>query len=124
MANSVTLSICTWNRARMLGQTLEYFLGMHVPEGVTWELLVVNNNYTDNTDEVVRAYADRLPIVLSHEPRPGKVYALNHAIARSSSRFILWTDDDVLVDEGWMEETLRAFEEHHADMVFGKVLPW
>jgi glycosyltransferase involved in cell wall biosynthesis len=108
----------------MLGQTLEYFLGMHVPEGVTWELLVVNNNCTDNTDEVVRAYADRLPLVLCHEPRPGKSNACNHAITRAEGEFILWTDDDVKVGPTWLAATLQAFDDYHADMVFGKVLPW
>jgi glycosyltransferase involved in cell wall biosynthesis len=124
MATSVSVVICTWNRARLLGQTLETFLRLRVPEGVTWELLVVNNNCTDGTDAVARQYADRLPLVLCHEPRPGKSNACNHAIVRARGDYLLWTDDDVVVPPDWLEENLRAFEEHQAHLVFGKVLPW
>jgi glycosyltransferase involved in cell wall biosynthesis len=124
MAIFVSVVICTWNRARLLGQTLETFLRLRVPEGVTWELLVVNNNCTDETDEVVARYADRLPLVLCHEPRPGKSNACNHAIARARGDYLLWTDDDVVVPPDWMEALLQAFEEQQAHLVFGKVLPW
>ena len=124
MATSLTVVICTWNRARLLGQTLETFLRVRIPEGVSWELLVVNNNCTDDTDEVVRAYAGRLPLVLCHEPRPGKSNACNHAIARARGDILLWTDDDVMVEPDWVTENLKAFADHQAHLVFGKVLPW
>jgi glycosyltransferase involved in cell wall biosynthesis len=124
MAKSVSVVICTWNRARLLGQTLETLLRLRVPEGVTWEILVVNNNCTDDTDAVARQYEDRLPLVLCHEPRPGKSNACNHAIARARGDYLLWTDDDVVVPADWLEENPKAFEEHQAHLVFGKVLPW
>ena len=49
-----TVAICTWNRAALLDRTLARFLALVPPSGATWELLVVNNNCTDETDEVVR----------------------------------------------------------------------
>jgi glycosyltransferase involved in cell wall biosynthesis len=124
MTKSVTVAICTWNRARLLGQSLESFQSLRIPEGVSWELLVVNNNCTDDTDQVVGQYADRLPLVLCHERRPGLSNARNHAVERASGEVILWTDDDVIADPDWVAETLRAFEDHQAALVFGKVLPW
>lgn len=124
MTKLVSVVICTWNRAKLLGQTLESFLRLRIPEGMSWELLVVNNNCTDDTDQVVNQYAGRLPVVLCHEPRPGKSNACNHAIARAGGEIILWTDDDVIVDPDWLMETVKAFEDYQADLVFGKVLPW
>jgi glycosyltransferase involved in cell wall biosynthesis len=124
MAKSVTVAICTYNRARLLAQTLESFLRLRVPDGVTWELLVVNNDCTDDTDEVVGRYANRLPIVLCHEPRPGLSSARNHAVARARGDYVLWTDDDVLVDPDWMTKLLEAFDDHQAAFVFGRVAPW
>jgi glycosyltransferase involved in cell wall biosynthesis len=124
MAKFLSVVICTWNRARLLAQTLESLRGVRIPAGVSWELLVVNNNCTDDTDRVAARYADRLPLVLCHEPRPGKSSACNHAIARARGELLLWTDDDVLVDPAWVEETVQAFEDHRAHLVFGRVLPW
>jgi glycosyltransferase involved in cell wall biosynthesis len=124
MAKSVTVAICTWNRAKLLDQTLSHLCALRIPERVDWELIIVNNDCTDDTDKVVGQYADRLPIVLCHEPRPGLSSARNHAIAHARGDFVLWTDDDVLVDPDWMTKLLEAFDDHQAAFVFGKVQPW
>jgi len=121
---NVTVVICTWNRARLLDQTLARLRDQTVPPGVGWELIVVNNNCTDDTDAVVGKYAGPLPVRLVHEPRPGKVHALNAAVRAAAGRVLMFTDDDALVQPEWMTETLAAFDRHRADMVFGKVLPW
>src|ERR1700738_3055719 len=98
MTKSVSVAICTWNRARLLGQTLESFVRLRIPEGVSWELLVVNNNCTDDTDAVIERHAGSLPIRRLYEPTPGKSYAHNLAIAEAQGDLVLWTDDDVIVD--------------------------
>src|SRR5690348_908357 len=97
----LTVAICTWNRARALRTTLEQLTRVRVPAGAAWELLVVNNNCTDDTDAACREFETRLPIRLLHEPTPGQSHARNLAIRESRGAYIAWTDDDVLVDEGW-----------------------
>ena len=57
----ITVAICTWNRSALLDRTLSEMHGLLVPDGIEWELLVVNNNCTDDTDAVqlrVRAVPD------------------------------------------------------------------
>jgi glycosyltransferase involved in cell wall biosynthesis len=120
----VTVAIATWNRAAVLDRALDRFRSLRVPTGTTWELLVVNNNCTDDTDAVVGKYAVELPVVLCHEPTPGKVHALNHAVAKATGEIVLFTDDDALVEPDWMEKALAGFDRFEADLVFGKVLPW
>ena len=121
---NVSVAICTWNRARLLEKTLESFLNLRIPEGVSWELLLVNNACTDDTDQVAEKFIGKLPLVLCHESKPGKSNAHNYAIANAKGEFILWTDDDVRVDSGWLTETLKAFDIYKADLVYGKILPW
>ena len=48
----VSVAICTWNRSAVLGLTLDQLTRLRVPADVEWELLVVNNNCTDDTDAV------------------------------------------------------------------------
>jgi glycosyltransferase involved in cell wall biosynthesis len=120
---AVSVAICTWNRAEALGRTLESFLAMRVPAGLRWELIVVNNNGTDATDAVVASFSGRLPVRLLKEPRPGKCYAANLAVEAAIGDLILWTDDDVEVDAGWMESLLSGFVERDADFVFGVSTP-
>src|SRR4051794_24769648 len=115
----VTVAICTWNRARSLDRTLKAFAGLRIPAGVTWELLVVNNNSTDDTDQVIAAHAAALPVRGLTEKRPGKSYAANAAIAAATGELILWTDDDVLVDPEFLAAYVTAANERPDAAFFG-----
>jgi glycosyltransferase involved in cell wall biosynthesis len=98
---------------------------LHIPPEVEWELLVVNNNSTDDTDVVAEAFVDRLPLRLLQEPMPGKSHALNRAVREASGDYILFTDDDVLVDEDWIAGYTRAFRRWPDAAIFGgPIRPW
>lgn len=121
----ITVAICTWNRAELLAQTLEQMTRLRVPGGINWELLVVNNRCTDNTDAVLRQYAGRLPLRRCWEPELGLSHARNRAVAEATGDYLIWTDDDVLADEDWLEEYHRAFERWPEAAVFGgPIAPW
>ena len=47
-----TIAICTWNRARLLKGALESISKLKFFEGADWEVLVVNNNSSDETESV------------------------------------------------------------------------
>jgi glycosyltransferase involved in cell wall biosynthesis len=121
----LTVAICTWNRAALLEQTLSALVDLRVPPGVDWELLVVNNNCTDNTGQVISRYQDRLPLRPLRESQPGLSHARNRAVAETQGDYILWTDDDVLVDAGWLEAYYAAFRRWPEAAAFGgRVEPW
>jgi glycosyltransferase involved in cell wall biosynthesis len=82
---------------------------LEIPSWVEWELLVVNNNCSDSTDEVIASFEARLPIRRLFEPKQGKSHALNHAAREAKGEYILWTDDDVLVDRHWVRAYSEAF---------------
>ena len=104
----VTVAICTWNRAHLLRQTLEQLTGVRIPDGLQWEVLVIDNNSTDDTQQVIRKFDEVLPIRSVMEAVPGQCNARNRALVESDSELILWTDDDVLVAPDWIEEFVRA----------------
>lgn len=104
----VSVAICTWNRSALLDRTLQSMHALQIPESVTWELIVVNNNCSDDTDTVLAAHARCLPIVRLFEARPGKSFAANLAAARAQGELLIWTDDDVLVDPLWLAEYVKA----------------
>lgn len=121
----LTVSICTWNRSRLLRETLQHMTQMAIPNGVEWELLVVDNNSTDDTPSVLREYATRLPLRSIFEGRPGLSHARNAAVAQARGAYIIFTDDDVIVDRRWLEEYADAFRRHPDAVMFGgPILPW
>src|SRR5579885_409501 len=115
----VTVAICTYNRAESLRRTLESLCAMRIPEDVDWELVVVNNNSTDHTDAVIASFADRLPSKRAWEPQQGHSPARNHAVDVANGDYILWTDDDVVVDREWLAGYAEAFRRWPQAAVFG-----
>ena len=116
---TLTAAICTWNRCESLRLTLEGFTHLRVPADTKWELLVVNNNCTDGTDEVIRSFESRLPIRRAFEPTPGQSNARNRVVAEAAGDYILWTDDDVTVSPDWLVAYAEAFRAHPESGLFG-----
>jgi glycosyltransferase involved in cell wall biosynthesis len=121
----ITVAICTWNRAVMLESTLAAMRHLRIPDEVEWELLVVNNNCTDNTDGVISQYCRSLPLRRIFESRQGQCHARNVAIREATGELLLWTDDDVLVDEAWLQEYyVAATLFPDAAFMGGTIDPW
>ncbi|MGC4006088.1 MAG: glycosyltransferase [Pirellulales bacterium] len=104
----VVVGICTWNRAGLLQRTLESFRRLVVPEGTTWEIVLADNNSTDDTPRVAAEFARVLPLARIFVPRQGKSHALNAAIDAMRGDLTVWTDDDVEVDPRWLASYVRA----------------
>lgn len=121
----ISICICTWNRGNFLEQTLKSLCNNKIPVDICYEVVIVNNNCTDNTDDVVLKFQNILPIVYVFEDKPGLSHARNKAILVANGDYIIWTDDDVLVDEGWITGYVDAFIVHPEAVIFGgPVHPW
>lgn len=122
---NITVAVCTWNRAALLDRTLARMRDLVVPPGVTWELLVVNNNCTDDTDAVVARHADHLPLCRLLETKQGHSNARNCAVRHARGELLIWTDDDVLVEPDWLAQHARAAQAFpDAGYFGGTVDPW
>jgi glycosyltransferase involved in cell wall biosynthesis len=101
----VSIVVCTRNQHKSLGRLLGSVDSQHVPENVSWELVVVDNGSTDDTGRVVAEFVKcgKGNARLVHERRRGKSFALNRGVAASSGKIIAFTDDDVILGENWLE---------------------
>jgi glycosyltransferase involved in cell wall biosynthesis len=120
----ISVVICTYNSRENLRETLESFCRIAAPPASAWELLLVDNNSTDDTQEVARSFQEAIPLRYCFEPKPGKCRALNHGIELARGSLVLITDHDVNVTSNWLESYLRAAREHpEASFFGGRVLP-
>lgn len=119
MTTHLTVAICTWNRAALLERALRCLANLAIPPDVSWEVVVVDNGSTDRTSEVVAAMAGALPLRSVVEPESGLSHARNAAVRAARGHYILWTDDDVFVDQGWLAAYAGAFARHPEAAVFG-----
>jgi len=122
MSCTVSIIICTRNRASSLCSTLESISKAEVPSGWICELLVVDNGSTDATKSSVAALSlPHLTIRYLHEPRAGKGHAYNAGMASAAGRAFLFTDDDVRVPINWIEGMCRPILDGKADAVQGGI---
>ena len=122
---SVSVLICTYNRARLLRETLRALFTMTPPQDVRVEIIIVDNNSTDNTPLVIEeaARVSPMPVIGLREGAQGKSFALNRGLEAATGDIIALTDDDVWPDTEWLSRIVAAFRAHDVTFVFGRVLP-
>ncbi len=121
----IDVIIATYNRAAPLERAVRSILAArHAPQ-LDFVITVVDNNSTDATRDTIARLAEESGDRVRHlfEPRQGKSWALNTAIAASDGDVIAFSDDDVLVTGNWLGEIHREFaEDHSLHMLGGRVL--
>jgi glycosyltransferase involved in cell wall biosynthesis len=120
----VTVGICTWNRAGLLDGALASLAQIVVPPGVTWDVIVANNNSTDHTEDVLDRHARRLPLIRLFVPKQGKSHALNEVVRCLAGDLVLWTDDDVRLPPDWIASYVDAARRWpEAGFFGGRIIP-
>lgn len=118
----LSVIVCTYNRAQTLAKCLSCLAAQEATSDVQWEVIVVDNNSTDNTFEVVQQSINSgLAVRYVREENQGLCYARNRGIAESHGRIIAYIDDDILTDPNWLVATLSAFDETGCDAVGGRI---
>ena len=121
----ISVVLSTYNRCPILPFALDSVL-QQTPGDVSWEVIVVDNNSSDETQAVVASFIGRGHSNLHYvfEGRQGVSYARNAGIERARAPIIAFFDDDVCVSPTWVATIKRAFDDHaEADCVGGSVLP-
>jgi glycosyltransferase involved in cell wall biosynthesis len=125
VAPRVSVVLSTYNRGPLLHDALRSVLAQDPAAAPDFELIVVDNNSTDDTRTVVEAFAaadNRVHYVFEHEQ--GLSFARNTGIRCARASLIAFTDDDVRIEANWLAAIVGAFEEQpEAAVVGGRVLP-
>ena len=124
--SSASVIVCTYNRAPFLRQSLAALCAMAPPADTRVEIVVVDNNSTDDTKDVIASFAatSPIPVVAAHEKRQGKSFALNLGLEVATGDVIALTDDDVITTSDWLSRIVDDYRARDVTFVFGKVLPW
>jgi glucosyl-dolichyl phosphate glucuronosyltransferase len=119
----VSVLIATRSRARSLERTLGSLARVDT-QGLSWELVVVDNGSTDDTAEVLKRWSQRLPLRSLHVSAAGQNRARNVALPGLRGRLTVLSDDDVCVPRDWVREWVAGTERWPEDVLFGgRIMP-
>ena len=93
--------IPTYNRAHLLGATLDSVLAQEFDDN---EIIVVDDGSTDNTDDLLERYSDRIRVL--RQSQQGSGAARNHGIEHARGQYLVFLDSDDL----WFPWTLAVHE--------------
>ena len=123
--NGLSIIVCCYNSAKRLPETLAHIANQRVHETLNWELIVVNNNSTDDTELVAQkvweASGNPAPLRIVFESQPGLSYAREKGMTLAEYDILLWCDDD-----NWLCDTYvqTAFDILNQDSQIGALGGW
>lgn len=120
--HTFSVVICTYKRDRFLGQAIESVFAQNYPKD-RYEIIVINNDSPDNTEEVILRCAGRSPVAFSSyiEKRNGLSFARNLGAEKSQHELVAFLDDDATACPDWLASFNAVINEHHALVVGGRV---
>jgi glycosyltransferase involved in cell wall biosynthesis len=133
--NGFSIIVCAYNGVSRLLPTLEHLANLHIPDGYSTELILVDNASTDGTarfvTEVWHNLGTRYPLTTIVELRPGKGYAVEAGFDQALYSFILTVDDDNWLDCHYLIKAAELFNAHsdvgilqgYGEAVFETVAP-
>ena len=121
----ISIVVCTYDRLDSLKKTLASFAGMRIPPGLSWQVVIVDNNSPYDVKSVVEEFGFKNNVNVKYilESKQGKCNALNSGIKAADGGIIAFTDDDNVVDKEWIAIIWREFEHRNPACIGGKILP-
>ena len=123
VASDFTVVIATYNGADRLGKVLDRLRCQIDVDGIAWEIIVVDNNSSDKTAQVVQQYQanwpDSLPLRYAFEAQQGAGYARQLGTQLANSPLVGYLDDDNLPWLNWVRSAYQFGQKHPDIGVFG-----
>jgi glycosyltransferase involved in cell wall biosynthesis len=102
---SVSVIVPAYNSERYVQRCIEGLLEQTYPSSA-YEIVMVDNNSTDRSREIIRSYP-RIRLIL--EPKQGSYAARNHGVRVSDGEVLVFTDSDCVPSSCWLVELMKAF---------------
>ncbi|WP_199311623.1 hormogonium polysaccharide biosynthesis glycosyltransferase HpsE [Anabaena subtropica] len=119
----LTIAIPTYNGANRLPELLERLRNQINTENIAWEIIVVDNNSTDNTAQVVQQYQENwhcsYPLKYCFEAKQGAAYARKKGVEVASGKLIGFLDDDNYPIPTWVAAACAFAQKHPKAGAYG-----
>ncbi len=109
----VSAVVCCYNSAEIIVPTIEALSRQEVPASIEYEVILVDNNCTDNTVQLAKeAWQNQsYPLRIVEEKEPGLIYARKTGVKSASYDILLFVDDDNILNPDWVTKLYHLFQE-------------
>lgn len=111
--------IPVWNRCELTRQCLEALA--KTTDGVSWELIVVDNHSTDDTASFLSALGGDVHIIINQE-NLGFATACNQGAAVARGKYLVFLNNDTVPQPGWLDALVDEAEDNASVGVVGSKL--
>jgi glycosyltransferase involved in cell wall biosynthesis len=119
----VSIVVCCYNSSTRLQKTIEHIAKQETSNLSSWELIIVNNNSTDNTVEIAtiewKKYKLAIPMHIVNQPIPGLSAAREQGVKFSKYDYILFCDDDNWLSPEYIERGYNILEANKDVAILG-----
>jgi O-antigen biosynthesis protein len=117
---TASIVIPVHNKATITRQCLDMLLA-ESDDGITRQLVVVDDGSTDRTPSLLASYGDRL-LVIRHETARGFAAACNAGVAAATGELVILLNNDTIPTSGWLAALVNYALQHPAAAVVGAKL--
>ena len=111
----LSIILPTWNRAHLIGRMIKSLLEQPFTD---YEIIVVDDGSTDQTDVIVAAFADQRIMYLRQDNHQGVSMVRNIGIEAAKGKYITLVDsDDYLVGDVWTQ-MIEAMAKYNVDVLY------
>lgn len=115
----LSVVVCTYNRAAILSECLRSLAKQSLGKE-NYEVIIVDNNSTDATGDVVHEYQHReLNFRICHECKPGANHARNTGARIAYGKYLIFIDDDAVAYSDWLQKIQEFIVRQPTVAVFG-----
>ncbi len=113
----VSIVIPAYNEEKMIQKCLGSLVAQKTQQA--FEVIVVDNNSTDKTYEIVQRYKDKLNVSVIKETTKGRGAARSTGFKHAKGNIILSTDADTILPSNWIEKMTHAFKNPQVAAITG-----
>ena len=118
-----SLIVCTYNRDSFLKETIESIL-LHFNAKTNYELLIIDNNSTDTTAQLVKPFLSNPVVRYFVETNQGLSHARNRGIKEAQNENLVFLDDDIDIEPNYLDVCDEVYSDPAINLVGGKVMPY
>lgn len=114
-SKGISVIICCYNSAWVIEETLQYLFNQKISSNISWEIVLVDNNSTDETSIIVKESFSKYNLKnidarLVFEATPGLTNARNKGVAEARYEYLLFCDDDNFLSEYYLQKVFDIME--------------